>query len=125
MQRVFLCRVRFAFKAMETFRQVSRRLTVEARVRSRTSPCGICSGQSCTGIVFSPRSSVFPCPYHATNVPYSYKKDNQRNLLVCKQSSALSDIRNHWTEKSFYVVLFSKAESRSFLDCRIAFPLTV
>jgi len=114
-------RVRFGFKAVETFRQVSRRLlTVEARVRSRASPCGICSGQSCTGIVFSARSSFSPCPCHATNVPYCYKKDKRRNLLICKQSNALSNIRNHRTEKSFYIVWFSKTHSR-VLDCRIAF----
>jgi hypothetical protein len=32
--------------------------TAEARVRSRVSPCGICDEQLCTGIGFSPRSSV-------------------------------------------------------------------
>jgi hypothetical protein len=44
---------------------VSRRpLTAEARVRTRLSPCGICSGQSDTGSDFSPSSSVSFCQYH-------------------------------------------------------------
>jgi hypothetical protein len=39
---------------------VSRRpLTVEARVRSRVSPCGVCGGQSGTGIGFSPSCRFF------------------------------------------------------------------
>jgi hypothetical protein len=41
---------------------VSRRpLTMEAWVRARVNPCGICGGQSGTGTGFSPSSSVLPC----------------------------------------------------------------
>jgi hypothetical protein len=49
---------------------VSRRpLTLEARVRSRVIPCGICGGQSDTGTGFSPSTSVSPCQFHYTGAP--------------------------------------------------------
>jgi hypothetical protein len=47
-----------------------RPLTAEARVRSRVSPCGICGGQSGTGTSFSPSTSVFPCQFYSTGVPF-------------------------------------------------------
>jgi hypothetical protein len=53
---------------------VSRRpLTAVPRVRSRVSPCGICGGQSGTGIGFSPSTSVFPCQFHSTGAPLHEK----------------------------------------------------
>jgi hypothetical protein len=49
---------------------VSRRPpTAEFWVRSRVSPCGVCSGRSGTGTGFSPSSSVFPCQFHSTRAP--------------------------------------------------------
>jgi hypothetical protein len=54
-------------------RAVSRRpLTAEARVRSRVSPCGICSGQSGTGAGFVPSTSVFRCQFHSTGAPLKW-----------------------------------------------------
>ena len=51
---------------------VSRRpLTVEKRLRSQVSSCGICGGQSGTGTGFSPSISNFPCPYRYTDAPTS------------------------------------------------------
>jgi hypothetical protein len=49
---------------------VSRRLlTTEVRVHAQVSPCGICGGQSDTGIGFSSSPLVFPCQYNSTDAP--------------------------------------------------------
>jgi hypothetical protein len=41
----------------------------EDRVRSRVSPCEICGGQSGSGTIFFPNTSVFPCQFHSTGTP--------------------------------------------------------
>jgi hypothetical protein len=46
-----------------------RPLTVETRVRSQGSSCGICSGQNSSGTGFSPDTSLFHCQYHS-NAPH-------------------------------------------------------
>jgi hypothetical protein len=57
------------------------RVTAEARVRARLSPCGICGGRNGIGTSFSP-SLVFPCQYHSTGAPYSYNlEDGQKGPL--------------------------------------------
>jgi hypothetical protein len=61
---------------------VSRRpLTVDARVRSRVSPCGICGGQSGTGTGFFPITEVFPCQFHSTGAPL-FGKTNKLIIFI-------------------------------------------
>jgi hypothetical protein len=47
-------------------------LNVEARVRARVNPCGICGGQIGTGAGFSSSSSVFPVISFHRRSPDSY-----------------------------------------------------
>jgi hypothetical protein len=71
---------------------VSRRpLTAEDRVRSQVGPCGICGGQSGTGIGFSPSTSVFPCQFHSTGATLQgkTKKTNLLQHRVAQESSRL------------------------------------
>jgi hypothetical protein len=49
-----------------------RPLAAEIRVRARASPCGICGGQSGTGTVFPPNSSVVSCQHQSTVVLHSH-----------------------------------------------------
>jgi hypothetical protein len=59
---------------------VSRRpLILEARVRARVSPRGICGGQSDTKTGISPSSSVFPCKYHTTVALHKHVSSWGRN----------------------------------------------
>ena len=62
---------------------ISRRpLTAEVRGRSRVSPCGICGGQSGTGMVFPPNTSVFPCRFHSTGAPLHGKTKKLINFIT-------------------------------------------
>jgi hypothetical protein len=62
---------------------VSRRpLTAEAWVHARVNPCGICGGQSGTGTVLSPSSSVFPSQYHSTVALQTRIIWGMRNMLT-------------------------------------------
>jgi hypothetical protein len=57
---------------------VTRRpLTMEARVRPEASSCGICDGQSGTGIGCSPSTSVFPSvSFHWCSITWKNEKQN-------------------------------------------------
>ena len=48
-----------------------RPVKAETLVRYQVSPSEVCDRQSNSGTSFPPSISVFPCPYHSTNVPYS------------------------------------------------------
>jgi hypothetical protein len=47
-----------------------RSLVAEVQVRFQANPCGICRGQSWTGIHSSQISSTFPCQYYSTITSY-------------------------------------------------------
>jgi hypothetical protein len=49
-----------------------RPFTMEAQVRARFNPCGICDVQSETGTGFSLSSSVFLCQYHSTMAVHAH-----------------------------------------------------
>jgi hypothetical protein len=46
-------------------------LTADTQVCDQVSPCGICGGQSGTGIDLPLSPSVFPFQYYSTATPYS------------------------------------------------------
>ena len=42
----------------------------ETHLQSQTSLCRVYGGHSGAGTGFPPNTSVFPCQYHSTSVPY-------------------------------------------------------
>ena len=85
---------------------IRRPLTVEARVLSWASPCGICNTRSSTATGFSPSTPLFPCQYHSTNTPHSSStirvyytyQDKWAKPGTFRKSNDLSEIGKHWTE---------------------------
>jgi hypothetical protein len=61
---------------------VSRRSpTAEARVRSRVGPCWIYGGQRGTGTGFYPSTTVFPCQFHSTGAPFTWKNEKKTDHI--------------------------------------------
>jgi hypothetical protein len=93
-------------------RAIVRRLVADPYHRGLGSiPPKTCGGQSSAGKGFTPRTSVFAYQYHSTNTPYSFaseyyycntRRTRRRSLGTFKQSNAVSDIRNHCTQKYFH-----------------------
>jgi hypothetical protein len=84
-----------------------RSFIAEARVQNRASPFKICDGRSGTGVVFSLRglqlstltiTSPFPHTHLHLNNSLT-RRTRGRSLGTFKQSSALSDMWEHWTGK--------------------------
>ena len=92
---------------------------------SRATPCKICGTQRGTGTRFAHHTSIFPCQYHSTNVPYSYlhlntafiRRTRDQRLETSKQSSVIPDTEQRWTGKYVDVVLMdSKARRLRDID---------
>jgi len=94
---------------------VSRQLLiVAAKVQSQVSPCNICGGLICTGIVFSPSTLVFPCHHDPTGAPYSssstrssYQK-NKRAKHGDLSKATLSGKSESWVENYLHSFRFRR-----------------
>jgi len=61
----------FSVQSVPWLKAVTRRpFTAQERVRTQTSPLGICGRQSATGTGFVTSTSVFARQYRSTNAPY-------------------------------------------------------
>jgi hypothetical protein len=56
---------RKVFRHSTVSQSVSQSLTIETRVQSHASQCGICGGKGGTDTGFSPHTLVFPCEYNS------------------------------------------------------------
>jgi len=76
-------------------------VTVEARVRSQASSCGICGGQCGTwGTFFSEGTSLFICQYHSTRAMYScFVHFNRRYINFTSDSVSLLFLLNLFRRK--------------------------
>jgi hypothetical protein len=80
--------------------------TAEVRARSQVSPCEICGGHRGTVTGFSPRTSVFPCQYHAIIFPHSsssaccsYRQYKRAKSGKFPKSNSLSAMAERGTDK--------------------------
>ena len=80
--------------------------------------------KSGTGKGFTPRTSVFAFQYHSTNTPYSFaseyyycntRRTRGRTLGTFRQSNAVSDIRDHYTQKYFHIFLRASSIKTSLI----------
>ena len=67
-------------------------------IRSLAGPCEKCGGRRGNGTAFSPITSVFPCHYHSTEVPYSSRSSSSSSSTSSSSYFSSSSIgaTAHW-----------------------------
>jgi hypothetical protein len=78
-------------------------LTSKTRVRYQVSSCEICEGQSGTGTVLSPSTSVFNPPVFMSSTCCCYQNHKWVKSGNLPNSKAVFEIGQHRTEKCFYL----------------------